>query len=45
MARPGHIGIYVGNGKVISSGMNGQNLTIEHNLTDRPGSYFVRVNG
>ncbi|WP_028280210.1 LysM peptidoglycan-binding domain-containing protein [Arthrobacter sp. H5] len=45
VVRPGHIGIYVGNGKVISSGMNGANLTIEHNLTDLPGSYFVRVNG
>ncbi|WP_026551006.1 LysM peptidoglycan-binding domain-containing protein [Arthrobacter sp. Br18] len=41
--RPGHIAIYVGGGKVISSGMNGANLTIEHDLSDLPGSSFVRV--
>ncbi|MHA7275786.1 LysM peptidoglycan-binding domain-containing protein [Arthrobacter sp. HLT1-21] len=45
VVRPGHIGIYVGNGNVISSGMNGSNLTIEHPLSDLAGSYFVRVNG
>ena len=45
VVRPGHIAIYVGNGKVISSGMNGSNLTIEHPLSDLGGSYFVRVNG
>ncbi|MHA7156369.1 C40 family peptidase [Arthrobacter sp. TMN-50] len=45
VVRPGHIGIYVGNGNVISSGMNGANLTIEHPLSDLAGSYFVRVNG
>jgi cell wall-associated NlpC family hydrolase len=43
--RPGHIGIYVGNGEVISSGMNGANLTIKHPLSDLAGSSFVRVNG
>ncbi|MBG6192309.1 LysM repeat protein [Arthrobacter sp. CAN_A212] len=41
----GHIAIYVGGGKVISSGMNGANLTMEHPLSDLAGSYFVRVNG
>ncbi|MBG6181410.1 C40 family peptidase [Arthrobacter sp. CAN_A1] len=45
VVRPGHIAIYVGNGNVISSGMNGSNLTIEHPLSDLAGSYFVRVNG
>ncbi|WP_024476716.1 C40 family peptidase [Arthrobacter sp. CAL618] len=45
VVRPGHIGIYVGNGNVISSGMNGSNQTIEHPLSDLGGSYFVRVNG
>ena len=43
--RPGHIAIYVGNGEVISRGMNGANLTIKHSLSDLPGSSFVRVNG
>ncbi|WDF35209.1 LysM peptidoglycan-binding domain-containing protein (plasmid) [Arthrobacter agilis] len=43
--RPGHIAIYVGNGEVISSGMNGANLTIKHPLSDLAGSSFVRVNG
>lgn len=43
--RPGHIGIYVGNGEVISSGMNGANLTIKHPLSDLAGSSYVRVNG
>lgn len=41
--RPGHIGIYVGNGQVISSGMNGVNATLLHPLSDLPGSSFVRV--
>ena len=41
----GHVAIYVGNGKVISSGMNGANLTMEHPLSDLAGAYFVRVNG
>ncbi|WP_026531497.1 LysM peptidoglycan-binding domain-containing protein [Arthrobacter sp. H41] len=39
----GHIAIYVGGGKVVSSGMNGANLTFEHDLSDLPGSSFVRV--
>ncbi|MFJ6003583.1 LysM peptidoglycan-binding domain-containing protein [Arthrobacter sp. NPDC092385] len=43
--RPGHVAIYVGGGKVISSGMNGINATIEHPLSDLAGSSFVRVSG
>ncbi|SDI86046.1 NlpC/P60 family protein [Arthrobacter subterraneus] len=43
--RPGHIAIYVGNGQVISSGMNGVNDTLLHPLSDLAGSSFVRVNG
>ncbi|MCU1634665.1 MAG: LysM peptidoglycan-binding protein [Micrococcaceae bacterium] len=43
--RPGHIAIYVGNGEVISSGMNGVNATMKHPLSDLAGSSFVRVNG
>ncbi|WP_253907368.1 NlpC/P60 family protein [Arthrobacter sp. 35/47] len=42
--RPGHVAIYVGNGQVISSGMNGANATILHPLSDLPGSSYVRVN-
>ena len=42
--RPGHVAIYVGNGQVISSGMNGMNATILHPLSDLAGSSFVRVN-
>ena len=45
VVRPGHVAIYVGGGKVISSGMNGANLTMEHPLADLAGSTFVRVNG
>ncbi|SDI81813.1 Cell wall-associated hydrolase, NlpC family [Arthrobacter subterraneus] len=41
--RPGHVAIYVGNGQVISSGMNGVNATILHPLSDLAGSSFVRV--
>ncbi|SDH80683.1 LysM domain-containing protein [Arthrobacter subterraneus] len=41
--RPGHVGIYAGGGQVISSGMNGANLTMQHPLTDLPGSFFVRL--
>jgi cell wall-associated NlpC family hydrolase len=41
--RPGHVAIYVGNGQVISSGMNGVNETILHPLSDLAGSSFVRV--
>ncbi|WP_245702908.1 NlpC/P60 family protein [Arthrobacter subterraneus] len=43
--RPGHVAIYVGNGQVISSGMNGVNATILHPLSDLAGSSFVRVSG
>ncbi|MDD1478584.1 MULTISPECIES: NlpC/P60 family protein [unclassified Arthrobacter] len=31
--QPGHIGIYVGNGQVLSSGMNGKNQTVVHPLS------------
>ncbi|WP_299165647.1 LysM peptidoglycan-binding domain-containing protein [uncultured Arthrobacter sp.] len=41
--RPGHVGIYAGGGQVISSGMNGANLTMEHPLSDLAGSFFVRL--
>lgn len=43
--RPGHIGIYIGDGQVISSGMNGINATMVHPLSDLGGSSFVRVGG
>lgn len=33
VVQPGHIGIYVGNGQVLSSGMNGQNQTVVHPLS------------
>nr|WP_152816967.1 NlpC/P60 family protein [Arthrobacter bussei] len=38
----GHVAIYVGNGQVISGGLNGLNTDI-HNLSDLPGASFVRV--
>ncbi|BBE21508.1 hypothetical protein MN0502_03910 [Arthrobacter sp. MN05-02] len=41
----GHVAIYVGGGQVISSGMNGSNLTMQHPLSDLPGASFVRVAG
>jgi LysM repeat protein len=41
----GHVAIYVGGGQVISSGMNGANLTMQHPLSDLPGASFVRVAG
>ncbi|MEO5781472.1 MAG: hypothetical protein ABIQ22_17180 [Arthrobacter oryzae] len=31
--QPGHIGIYVGDGQVLSSGMNGKNQTVVHPLS------------
>ena len=31
--QPGHVGIYVGNGQVLSSGLNGKNETAVHPLT------------
>ncbi|MFC3298168.1 LysM peptidoglycan-binding domain-containing protein [Arthrobacter agilis] len=39
----GHVAIYAGGGQVISSGMNGANLTMQHPLSDLPGASFVRV--
>lgn len=41
----GHVAIFVGGGQVISSGMNGSNLTMQHPLSDLPGASFVRVAG
>ncbi len=38
----GHVAIYVGNGQVISGGLNGMNTGL-HNLSDLPGASFVRV--
>jgi LysM repeat protein len=40
---PGHVAVYAGNGQVISSGMNGQNLTMQHPLSDLPGASFYRA--
>ena len=42
--RPGHIGIYIGGGQAISSGMNGVNETIVHPASWLGGSTYVRVN-
>jgi cell wall-associated NlpC family hydrolase len=39
---PGHVAIYVGNGQVISGGLNGMNTGL-HVLSDLPGASFVRV--
>ncbi len=39
----GHVAIYVGNGQVISGGLNGLNTGL-HSLSDLPGASFVRVN-
>ncbi|THJ65815.1 LysM peptidoglycan-binding domain-containing protein [Arthrobacter echini] len=39
----GHVAIYAGGGQVISSGMNGAQLTMQHPLSDLPGAQFVRV--
>ena len=33
VVQPGHIGIYAGNGQVVSAGMNGVNATITHPLS------------
>ena len=33
VVQPGHIGIYVGKGQVLSSGMNGKNQTVVHPLS------------
>jgi peptidoglycan DL-endopeptidase CwlO len=42
--RAGHVGIYIGGGQAISSGMNGVNETIVHPASWLGGSTFVRVN-
>lgn len=39
----GHVAVYAGGGQVISSGMNGANLTMQHPLSDLPGAFFVRL--
>jgi len=39
----GHIGIYAGNGQVVSSGMNYVNATLVHPLSWLSGYSFVRV--
>lgn len=44
--QPGHVGIYVGNGQVLSSGLNGKNETAVHPLTwmtSKGGVTFVRA--
>lgn len=38
----GHVAIYVGNGQVISGGLNGMNTGL-HSLSDLSGYSFVRV--
>nr|WP_304659989.1 NlpC/P60 family protein [Arthrobacter sp. zg-Y1116] len=38
----GHVAIYVGNGQVISGGLNGMNTGL-HSLSDLGGVSFVRV--
>ncbi|MCQ2001381.1 NlpC/P60 family protein [Arthrobacter zhaoxinii] len=38
----GHVAIYIGNGQVISGGLNGMNTGL-HSLSDLPGASFVRV--
>lgn len=38
----GHVAIYVGNGQVVSGGLNGMNTGV-HSLSDLPGASFVRV--
>ncbi|MCU1631480.1 MAG: hypothetical protein JWM61_132 [Micrococcaceae bacterium] len=38
----GHVAIYVGNGQVISGGLNGMNTGL-HSLSDLAGASFVRV--
>lgn len=42
MIRPGHVGIYVGNGQAISGGFNG-GQTLLHSASDLAGSSYVRV--
>lgn len=46
VVQPGHVGIYVGNGQVLSSGLNGKNETAVHPLswmTSKGGVTFVRA--
>jgi peptidoglycan DL-endopeptidase CwlO len=40
----GHVGVYIGGGQAISSGMNGVNETIVHPASWLTGSTYVRVN-
>ena len=44
MIRAGHVGIYIGGGQAISSGMNGVNETIVHPTSWLTGTSYVRVN-
>ncbi|MFC7850965.1 LysM peptidoglycan-binding domain-containing protein [Arthrobacter sp. NPDC057388] len=44
MISGGHVGVYIGNGQAISSGMNGVNETIVHPASWLTGSTYVRVN-
>lgn len=39
----GHVAIYIGDGNVVSGGMNGVNATMIHPLSDLGGPTFVRV--
>lgn len=39
----GHVAVYAGNGQVISSGMNGANLTMQHPLSDLGAVSFYRA--
>lgn len=44
MVSGGHVGVYIGGGQAISSGMNGVNETIVHPASWLTGSTYVRVN-
>lgn len=44
MISGGHVGVYIGGGQAISSGMNGVNETIVHPASWLTGSTYVRVN-
>ncbi|HEY3574662.1 MAG TPA: LysM peptidoglycan-binding domain-containing protein [Arthrobacter sp.] len=44
MISGGHVGVYIGGGQAISSGMNGVNETIVHPASWLAGSTYVRVN-
>jgi cell wall-associated NlpC family hydrolase len=46
VVQSGHVGIYIGDGQVISGGMNGANATVKHPLswlTATGGVTFVRA--